>query len=146
MSLSEFYLFSQYILFIVHLMQIWALKCIFDLLFDELIINTDLYRFDRTLGGLEMEIRLRDHLAELFTKQKKTPNSVYDSPRSMAKLLKEAKRVKKVLSANADHYSQVGIHRAGHTYSGRLIIRLKKKKMHVSKLVRDGKTWPKCIF
>lgn len=81
---------------------------IFDLIFDKLIINTHLYRFDRTLGGLEMEIRLRDHLAELFTKQKKTPNSVYDSPRAMAKLLKEAKRVKKVLSANADHYSQVG--------------------------------------
>lgn len=32
---------------------------------------------------------------------------MYDSPRAMAKLLKEAKRVKQVLSANTDHYAQV---------------------------------------
>ena len=32
---------------------------------------------------------------------------MYDSPRAMAKLLKEAKRLKKVLSANTDHISQV---------------------------------------
>ncbi len=39
--------------------------------------------------------------------QKKTTGSVYDSPRAMAKLLKEAKRVKQVLSANNDHRAQV---------------------------------------
>lgn len=33
--------------------------------------------------------------------------SVYESPRAMAKLLKEAKRVKQVLSANTDHFAQV---------------------------------------
>ena len=38
---------------------------------------------------------------------KKTEGSVYDSPRAMAKLLKEAERVKKVLSANNDHFAQV---------------------------------------
>ena len=38
---------------------------------------------------------------------KKAEGSVYDSPRAMAKLLKEAERVKKVLSANTDHYAQV---------------------------------------
>ena len=38
---------------------------------------------------------------------KKTEGSVYDSPRAMAKLLKEAERVKKVLSANTDHFAQV---------------------------------------
>ena len=38
---------------------------------------------------------------------KKTSGSVYDSPRAMAKLLKEAKRVKQVLSANTEHYAQV---------------------------------------
>ena len=32
---------------------------------------------------------------------------MYDSPRAMAKLLKEAKRVKQVLSANTDHIAQV---------------------------------------
>ena len=39
--------------------------------------------------------------------QKSTQSSVYESPRAMAKLLKEAKRVKQVLSANTDHYAQV---------------------------------------
>ena len=38
---------------------------------------------------------------------KKTEGSVYDSPRAMAKLLKEAQRVKLVLSANTDHFAQV---------------------------------------
>ena len=32
---------------------------------------------------------------------------MYDSPRAMAKLLKEAQRVKQVLSANTDHQAQV---------------------------------------
>ena len=39
--------------------------------------------------------------------QKKTEGSVYDSPRAMAKLLKEAQRVKQVLSANSEHFAQV---------------------------------------
>ena len=63
--------------------------------------------YDRTLGGLEMQIRLQQYLAKEFDAMKKTPNSVFDSPRAMAKLLKEAGRVKIVLSANADHYAQV---------------------------------------
>ncbi|XP_071842320.1 hypoxia up-regulated protein 1-like isoform X2 [Apostichopus japonicus] len=63
--------------------------------------------FDRTLGGKELDLKLQAHLAEVFTKQKKTSNSVYDSPRAMAKLLKEAKRVKQVLSANSDHTAQI---------------------------------------
>ncbi|MBN3293349.1 HYOU1 protein, partial [Polypterus senegalus] len=63
--------------------------------------------FDRTLGGFEMELRLRDHLAELFNKQQKTSKDVRENPRAMAKLLKEAGRVKTVLSANVDHMAQV---------------------------------------
>ncbi|KAK7068456.1 Hypoxia up-regulated protein 1 [Halocaridina rubra] len=63
--------------------------------------------YDRSLGGLEMQLRLRDFLAKKFTEVKKTSNSVYDSPRAMAKLLKEAGRLKKVLSANTDHLSQI---------------------------------------
>lgn len=63
--------------------------------------------FDRTLGGLEMQIRLRDYLAKKFDEMKKTKNSVFKNPRGMAKLFKEAGRVKNVLSANADHYAQV---------------------------------------
>ncbi|XP_050415640.1 hypoxia up-regulated protein 1 isoform X1 [Patella vulgata] len=63
--------------------------------------------FDRTLGGLEITVRLRDHLAKLFNDMKKTKTDVRTNQRSMAKLLKEADRVKHVLSANADHFAQV---------------------------------------
>ncbi|XP_063982938.1 hypoxia up-regulated protein 1 isoform X2 [Diachasmimorpha longicaudata] len=63
--------------------------------------------YDRTLGGLEVQTRLQHYLAEEFNKLKKTRSSVFDSPRAMAKLFKEAGRVKNVLSANADHYAQI---------------------------------------
>lgn len=63
--------------------------------------------YDRTLGGLEMTLRLRDHLARAFNDMKKTKTDIFTNPRSMAKLFKEAGRVKTVLSANADHYAQV---------------------------------------
>ncbi|XP_076876610.1 hypoxia up-regulated protein 1 [Brachyhypopomus gauderio] len=63
--------------------------------------------FDRTLGGLEMEVRLRDHLAKIFNEQKKSKKDVRENPRAMAKLLKEAQRVKTVLSANAEHMAQI---------------------------------------
>lgn len=65
------------------------------------------YSYDRTLGGLEIQIRLRDYLAKAFNDMKKTKNDVFQNPRSMAKLFKEAGRVKNVLSANVDHYAQV---------------------------------------
>ncbi|UYV71496.1 HYOU1, partial [Cordylochernes scorpioides] len=61
--------------------------------------------FDRTMGGLEIQLRLREHLAKLFKEQ--TGLDATSSPRSMAKLLKEAGRLKKVLSANAEHIAQV---------------------------------------
>ncbi|XP_064650579.1 hypoxia up-regulated protein 1-like isoform X13 [Lineus longissimus] len=63
--------------------------------------------FDATLGGMEFQFRLREHLAKLFNAQKKTKTDVTTNPRAMAKLLKEAGRVKKVLSANNEHYAQV---------------------------------------
>ncbi|XP_063058751.1 hypoxia up-regulated protein 1 isoform X2 [Engraulis encrasicolus] len=63
--------------------------------------------FDRTLGGFEMELRLRDHLAQLFNEQKKSKKDVRENPRAMAKLLKEAQRLKTVLSANAEFNAQV---------------------------------------
>ena len=65
------------------------------------------FRFDRNLGGMEITLRLRDHLAKIFNEQKKTPNDVTKNQRSMAKLLKEAGRVKQVLSANTEHHAQV---------------------------------------
>ncbi|XP_075233640.1 hypoxia up-regulated Grp170 co-chaperone protein isoform X2 [Lycorma delicatula] len=63
--------------------------------------------YDRTLGGLEMQIRLRDYLGKKFNEMKKTPNDVFKNPRAMAKLFKEAGRLKNVLSANTEHFAQV---------------------------------------
>ncbi|KAG8141681.1 putative Hypoxia up-regulated protein [Naja naja] len=65
--------------------------------------------FDRTLGGLQMELRLRDHLAKLFNEQH-PGKDVQQNHRAMAKLLKEANRVKTVLSANVDHMAQAASH------------------------------------
>ncbi|XP_034671485.1 hypoxia up-regulated protein 1 [Drosophila subobscura] len=63
--------------------------------------------FDRTLGGLEIQLRLRDYLAKEFNALKKTKTDVTTSPRALAKLFKEAGRLKNVLSANNDHYAQI---------------------------------------
>lgn len=63
--------------------------------------------FDRTLGGLAMQLKLQNYLAESFNKQKKTSQNVFHNSRAMAKLLKEAGRLQKVLSANTDHIAQI---------------------------------------
>ncbi|KAK6642072.1 hypothetical protein RUM44_013795 [Polyplax serrata] len=63
--------------------------------------------YDRTLGGLEIQLRLQQHLAKKFTETKKTKSDLFSNPRAMAKLFKEAGRVKNVLSANIEHYAQV---------------------------------------
>ncbi|XP_058449575.1 hypoxia up-regulated protein 1 [Malaya genurostris] len=63
--------------------------------------------YDRTLGGLEMQVRLRDFLGQEFNKMGKTKSDVFSSPRAMAKLFKEAGRLKNVLSANTEHYAQI---------------------------------------
>ncbi|ERL94524.1 hypothetical protein D910_11801 [Dendroctonus ponderosae] len=63
--------------------------------------------YDRTLGGLEIQLRLRDYLAEKFNDMKKTSNNVFENPRALAKLFKEAGRLKNVLSANFEHYAQI---------------------------------------
>lgn len=56
-----------------------------------------------------MQLRLRDFLATKFNAVKKTSNDVFQSPRGMAKLFKEAGRLLKVLSANTEHVSQVNL-------------------------------------
>ncbi|XP_061658584.1 hypoxia up-regulated protein 1 [Syngnathoides biaculeatus] len=63
--------------------------------------------FDRGLGGFEMDLRLRDHLVRRFNEQKKTSKDVRENHRAMAKLLKEAQRLKTVLSANIEFMAQV---------------------------------------
>lgn len=52
-------------------------------------------------------MRLQQHLAKKFTETKKTKSDLFSNPRAMAKLFKEAGRVKNVLSANIEHYAQV---------------------------------------
>lgn len=63
--------------------------------------------YDRSLGGLEMQLRLRDHLAKKFNEMKKTTTDVFTNDRAMAKLFKEAGRVKNILSANSEIYAQI---------------------------------------
>lgn len=63
--------------------------------------------YDRNLGGLEMQLRMRDHLAAEFNALKKTKTDVRTNARAMAKLFKEAGRVKNILSANTEHYAQI---------------------------------------
>lgn len=63
--------------------------------------------YDRSLGGLEIQLRLRDYLAKEFNAMKKTKTDVFTNPKALAKLFKEAGRVKIVLSANSDHFAQI---------------------------------------
>eukprot|EP00090_Calanus_glacialis_P002223 TRINITY_DN1166_c0_g1_i1.p1 TRINITY_DN1166_c0_g1~~TRINITY_DN1166_c0_g1_i1.p1 ORF type:complete len:967 (-),score=411.90 TRINITY_DN1166_c0_g1_i1:191-3091(-) len=63
--------------------------------------------YDRTLGGAEIRFRVRDYLADQFNALGKTKTDVKSVPRAMGKLLKEAERVKLILSANADCYAQI---------------------------------------
>ncbi|XP_049875335.1 hypoxia up-regulated protein 1 [Pectinophora gossypiella] len=61
--------------------------------------------YDRTLGGHEMTLRLREHLIKAW--EANGGGDVRASPRAMEKLLREAERVKIVLSANTEHYAQI---------------------------------------
>ncbi|XP_016995776.2 hypoxia up-regulated protein 1 [Drosophila takahashii] len=63
--------------------------------------------YDRTLGGLEIQLRLRDYLAKEFNALKKTKTDVTKNPKALAKLFKEAGRLKNVLSANTEFYAQI---------------------------------------
>ncbi|XP_034832599.1 hypoxia up-regulated protein 1 [Maniola hyperantus] len=61
--------------------------------------------YDRTLGGLEMTLRLRELLIKAW--EANGGGDVRASPRAMEKLLREAERLKIVLSANSEHYAQI---------------------------------------
>ena len=65
------------------------------------------YSYDRNLGGTDITIKLRDYLAKKFNDLGKTKTDVTTVPRAMGKLLKEAGKVKTVLSANTNTYAQV---------------------------------------
>jgi len=63
--------------------------------------------YDRSLGGSELRFRVREFLADKFNAMGKTKTDVRSVPRAMAKLLKEAERVKLILSANTDCFAQI---------------------------------------
>ncbi|KAG8059661.1 hypothetical protein GUJ93_ZPchr0002g25206 [Zizania palustris] len=55
-------------------------------------------RWNSKLGGLEMEMRLVNYFADQFNKQNGV--DILQSPKAMAKLKKQVKRTKEILSAN----------------------------------------------
>ncbi|BAF09812.1 heat shock 70 kDa protein 17 [Oryza sativa Japonica Group] len=57
-------------------------------------------RWDSKLGGLEMEMRLVNYFADQFNKQLGNGVDIRQSPKAMAKLKKQVKRTKEILSAN----------------------------------------------
>ncbi|TPX67929.1 hypothetical protein SpCBS45565_g03451 [Spizellomyces sp. 'palustris'] len=65
--------------------------------------------YDPSLGGHSVDVKLQQHLAEQFAKKAgdKLKGDVFQDSRAMAKLLKEANRVKQVLSANQETISSV---------------------------------------
>ncbi|KAF7732747.1 Hypoxia up-regulated protein 1 [Apophysomyces ossiformis] len=65
--------------------------------------------FDRTLGGHEFDIRLLKHLADGFMKKhgNAVKTNIYDSAIAMTRLMKEANRVKMILSANTETTASV---------------------------------------
>ncbi|KAL8506878.1 hypothetical protein ACS0TY_017683 [Phlomoides rotata] len=57
-------------------------------------------RWDSELGGQNMELRLVEYFADEFNKQLGNGNDVRNFPKAMAKLKKQVKRTKEILSAN----------------------------------------------
>ncbi|KAL3502412.1 hypothetical protein ACH5RR_036861 [Cinchona calisaya] len=57
-------------------------------------------KWDAELGGQNMELRLVEYFADEFNKQLETGFDIRTSPKAMAKLKKQVKRTKEILSAN----------------------------------------------
>lgn len=95
------------------------------------VMSTLGFGYDRTLGGLEISLRMRDYLVEEFKKQKKTNQDITENPRAMAKMFKEAERVKQVLSANADHIAQIESVHEDQDF------RIGVTRAHLEKMIKD---------
>jgi hypoxia up-regulated 1 len=67
------------------------------------------YATDSDLGGLQVDIRIQRHLASEFAKvnKGKLSGDIFKDNRAMARLMKEANRVKTILSANQNVLSSV---------------------------------------
>ncbi|ORX91737.1 HSP70-domain-containing protein [Basidiobolus meristosporus CBS 931.73] len=65
--------------------------------------------YDRTLGGHQFDYKLQEHLADEFINKmgSKVKSNIRDSGKAMARLLKEAARVKQILSANTETIASV---------------------------------------
>ncbi len=63
--------------------------------------------YERNLGGTDLQVALREYLADQFNAVGKASKDVREVPRAMGKLFKEAARVKTVLSANTNTFAQV---------------------------------------
>ncbi|KAJ2395344.1 lumenal Hsp70 protein [Coemansia sp. RSA 2603] len=76
------------------------------------VINVHAFASDNTLGGQEVDFAMRDLLIEKFAAASSlAANDVRSSGRAMIRLLKEAKRVKTILSVNNDAVASVeGLH------------------------------------
>lgn len=59
-------------------------------------------RWDASLGGHMMELRLVEYFADLFNKQLGDGTDIRRFPKAMAKLKKQVKRTKEILSANTE--------------------------------------------
>ena len=61
--------------------------------------------YDRKAGGIELDRRMRKILVEMFNT--KTKKDIREDKKGMAKLWKEARRVREILSANTEAISTV---------------------------------------
>lgn len=75
-----------------------------------------IYRYERNMSNLEIQIRLRDYLAAKFNSLKLTSNDVTKNPQSMAKLFKEAGQLKDSLNIDTDQFVKV-INLSKHTFN-----------------------------
>ncbi|KAJ3142510.1 Hypoxia up-regulated protein 1 [Physocladia obscura] len=69
--------------------------------------------YDKTLGGKAIDIKLQKHLAKVFMQDvgARAREPITSNARSMTRLLKEANRVKQILSANTETIASIeGVH------------------------------------
>jgi len=64
--------------------------------------------YDRSLGGHAFDMKLQQHLAKKFKETSQGKNiDIFSNQRAMSKLLKEAIKVKEILSANTECYASI---------------------------------------
>jgi len=64
--------------------------------------------YDRSLGGHSFDVKLQHHLANKFKETSQGKNiDIFSNQRAMSKLLKEAVKVKEILSANTECFASI---------------------------------------